>query len=249
MPGWLWVVLAVVLAFVIYLLLRGRGGSGRHRAPTAEYAPPLEDGAGRVDAETGFGPAATAGLAAPAAASVATEEEDRWAPRRTLDEAREETREEAKEEEREEELAEDAEARHDEGYVGTLDDPASTAKPEPEAAAEAEPAPAPEPEPKAAAEPEPEPEPKAAAEPEPDVEPETAAEPSDVTPSEYGPGSAAPGAGGAGPKGWTVKGNADSMLFYTDDAPGFRRAAADVWFADEEAATKAGFTRWDAHHR
>jgi hypothetical protein len=52
-----------------------------------------------------------------------------------------------------------------------------------------------------------------------------------------------------GPQGWTVKGNADSLLFYTEDAPGYGRAAADVWFESEEAATKAGFTRWDAHHR
>jgi hypothetical protein len=54
---------------------------------------------------------------------------------------------------------------------------------------------------------------------------------------------------GAGPHGWTVKGNADSMLFYTADAPGYLRAAADVWFESEETATAAGFVRWDAHHR
>ena len=28
MPGWLWVVLAIVLGLVIFLLLRTRGGSG-----------------------------------------------------------------------------------------------------------------------------------------------------------------------------------------------------------------------------
>jgi hypothetical protein len=53
----------------------------------------------------------------------------------------------------------------------------------------------------------------------------------------------------AGPQGWTVKGNADSLLFYTEDAPVYGRAAADVWFDSEDAATAAGFTRWDAHHR
>jgi hypothetical protein len=55
--------------------------------------------------------------------------------------------------------------------------------------------------------------------------------------------------GVAGPQGWTVKGNADSLLFYTEDAPVYGRAAADVWFESEDAATAAGFTRWDAHHR
>ncbi|HWI34336.1 MAG TPA: hypothetical protein VNS83_08485 [Lapillicoccus sp.] len=58
-----------------------------------------------------------------------------------------------------------------------------------------------------------------------------------------------PGPAGAGPQGWTVKGNADSMLFYTADAPSYRRSAADVWFESEEAATAAGFTRWNAHRR
>ncbi len=67
--------------------------------------------------------------------------------------------------------------------------------------------------------------------------------------SEYGEGTAQSGRRGIGPEGWTVKGNADSMLFYTDDAPSYRRASADVWFESEEAAAKAGFTRWDAHHR
>jgi len=38
-------------------------------------------------------------------------------------------------------------------------------------------------------------------------------------------------------------------MFYTEDAPGYGRAAADVWFDSEDAATAAGFTRWDAHHR
>ena len=66
---------------------------------------------------------------------------------------------------------------------------------------------------------------------------------------ELAEGGAPSGRGGVGPEGWTVKGNADSMLFYTDDAPSYRRASADVWFESEEAAAKAGFTRWDAHHR
>jgi outer membrane biosynthesis protein TonB len=231
MPGWLWVVIAVVLAVAIYLLLRNRTAGGRHRTPAAETAPPLESGTTPVDAETGFGPAATAGLAGPAAAAVATQEEQGSAPEK-----------EEREEEREEERAEDAELRHDEGYVETLRDPAPTTDAEREPEPKSEPEPPLEPEPQPAPEPEPDPEP------EPERSPAPAAVTA-VTPSEYGPGSSAPGPGGAAPQGWTVKGNADSMLYYTDDAPGFERAAADVWFDSEEAATAAGFTRWDAHHR
>lgn len=67
--------------------------------------------------------------------------------------------------------------------------------------------------------------------------------------SEYGPGSAVPDPTGIGPQGWTVKGNADSMLFYTAEAPSYLRLSADVWFESEEAAITAGFTRWNAHHR
>lgn len=67
--------------------------------------------------------------------------------------------------------------------------------------------------------------------------------------SDYGPGSAVPDTAGVGPQGWTVKGNADSMLFYTADAPNYLRSAADVWFESEEAAITAGFRRWNAHHR
>ncbi len=71
----------------------------------------------------------------------------------------------------------------------------------------------------------------------------------EVEESGYGSGSSVSRRGVSGPEGWTVKGNADSLLFYTEDAPGYARAAADVWFETEEAATTAGFTRWDAHHR
>ncbi len=61
----------------------------------------------------------------------------------------------------------------------------------------------------------------------------------------YGPGSAAPAEDGSGPEGWTVKGNAKSMLYHTEDSPYFGRTNADVWFRDEEAAKAAGFRRWD----
>ena len=67
----------------------------------------------------------------------------------------------------------------------------------------------------------------------------------DVPPGPYGVGSAAPGVGGSGPEGWTIKGNADSMLYHTPDSPSYKQTIAEVWFNDEDVATKAGFTRWD----
>lgn len=67
--------------------------------------------------------------------------------------------------------------------------------------------------------------------------------------SEYGPGSLVADGNGTAPEGWTVKGNADSMLFYTPGAPSYLRARADVWFRDEETAIRAGFVPWNAHHR
>jgi hypothetical protein len=66
----------------------------------------------------------------------------------------------------------------------------------------------------------------------------------DVQP--YGPGSASPRPDGSGPAGFTVKGNADSMLFHTTDSPYYSRTKAEAWFRTEADAQKAGFTRWDA---
>lgn len=161
MPGWLWFAIAIALGLVIYLLLRRRRVGGRRPAPAIEYLPP--DGEPLVpDPEDQVEPVLPTSVALQP--DGAHEGED-W---------REQQREDRSEQQGEE-LAEDAELRHDEGYVETL------------------------------------------------------------------------GTGGA--EGWTVKGNADSMLFYTDDAPSYLRAVADVWFQSEDAATAAGFTRWDAHHR
>ena len=61
----------------------------------------------------------------------------------------------------------------------------------------------------------------------------------------YGPGSAAPLAGGAAPAGFSVKGNADSMLYHSPDSPYYGRTVAEVWFRTEADAQKAGFKRWD----
>ncbi len=61
----------------------------------------------------------------------------------------------------------------------------------------------------------------------------------------YGPGSALPNADGSGPAGWTIKGNADSMLYHTVDSPYYERTKAEAWFREESAAEAAGFARWD----
>ncbi|MBA2336359.1 MAG: hypothetical protein H0V96_01125 [Acidimicrobiia bacterium] len=61
----------------------------------------------------------------------------------------------------------------------------------------------------------------------------------------YGAGSAAPAEDGSGPSGYDIKGNADSMLYHTTDSPSYGGTRAEVWFANEEAARNAGFTRWN----
>ena len=66
--------------------------------------------------------------------------------------------------------------------------------------------------------------------------------------SDYGAGSARPGDDGSGPEGWSIKGNIDSMLFHTQESPGFSRMRPAVWFEDEASAGAAGFLRWD-HNR
>jgi hypothetical protein len=65
----------------------------------------------------------------------------------------------------------------------------------------------------------------------------------------FGPRSAVSASDGSGPEGWTVKGNTNSGLYHTPSSPAFKRTKAGVWFADEEAAEAAGFTRWDRRRR
>ena len=60
----------------------------------------------------------------------------------------------------------------------------------------------------------------------------------------YGPGSARAGAEGGGPAGWLVKGRSDTRLYYTPDDATYERTVAQVWFKDEESATRAYFTAW-----
>ena len=68
---------------------------------------------------------------------------------------------------------------------------------------------------------------------------------SDAAPAEapYGDGSHAPLPDDAQPDGFPIKGNADSMLYHTPDSPFFGRTKAEVWFASEEAAEAAGFSK------
>ncbi|WP_336275738.1 sunset domain-containing protein [Nocardioides sp. B-3] len=62
----------------------------------------------------------------------------------------------------------------------------------------------------------------------------------------FGEGSADPLEGGASPhESFTIKGNADSMLFHTTESPYYGRTIAEVWFDSEDRARAAGFTRWD----
>jgi len=91
------------------------------------------------------------------------------------------------------------------------------------------------------------------------VEPAATAEADDAADSEtaepvapaepdgpYGPGSALPRDGGAAPgDDYTVKGNADSMLFHTLASPYYGRTIAEVWFRTEADARRAGFTAWN----
>jgi hypothetical protein len=61
----------------------------------------------------------------------------------------------------------------------------------------------------------------------------------------YGAGSAAPLSDGSAPAGYTIKGNADSMLYHTPASPYYGRTKAEAWFLTEADAARAGFKRWD----
>jgi uncharacterized membrane protein ArfC len=60
----------------------------------------------------------------------------------------------------------------------------------------------------------------------------------------YGAGSARADADGGGPAGWLVKGRSDTRQYYTPDDVTYERTVAQVWFKDEESATRAYFTPW-----
>lgn len=65
--------------------------------------------------------------------------------------------------------------------------------------------------------------------------------PDDETP--FGPGSAHPLEDGSAPsEEFTIKGNADSMLYHPPSSPFYDRTVAEVWFTTAEAAEAAGFS-------
>ncbi len=57
----------------------------------------------------------------------------------------------------------------------------------------------------------------------------------------YGEGSAAPGPDGSGPEGYTVKGNAQSMIYHDETSPDYEETTAEVWFESAAHAEAAGF--------
>ncbi|SHJ97425.1 hypothetical protein SAMN05443637_101373 [Pseudonocardia thermophila] len=62
----------------------------------------------------------------------------------------------------------------------------------------------------------------------------------------YGPGSAKPNPDGSAPgPEFTIKGNANSMLYHTPDSPYYARTRAEAWFSSTEAAEAAGFAPWN----
>jgi hypothetical protein len=62
-----------------------------------------------------------------------------------------------------------------------------------------------------------------------------------ATEQPYGEGSAAPAADGSGPAGFTVKGNASSMIYHDETSPAYEETRAEVWFASPAHAEAAGF--------
>jgi large subunit ribosomal protein L22 len=59
----------------------------------------------------------------------------------------------------------------------------------------------------------------------------------------YGPGSHAALEDDEQPEGFAVKGNADSMLYHVPGSRSYNQTKAEVWFATEEDAEAAGFSK------
>jgi hypothetical protein len=62
-----------------------------------------------------------------------------------------------------------------------------------------------------------------------------------ATDKPYGEGSASPGPDGSGPEGYTVKGNAQSMIYHDETSPEYEETTAEVWFESAAHAEAAGF--------
>ena len=85
-----------------------------------------------------------------------------------------------------------------------------------------------------------------------DVEDTTATPPqmrSEPPPGRFGEGSADAIPHQAPPDGFTIKGNAQSMLFHTPDSPYYGRTKPEVWFRSEADAERAGFTKYTRRPR
>jgi hypothetical protein len=79
---------------------------------------------------------------------------------------------------------------------------------------------------------------------EPATEPVVQTKADPVPAGRYGEGSADAVAHQGPPDGFTIKGNAQSMLFHTPDSPYYGRTKAEVWFRTEPDAERAGFTKY-----
>ena len=77
----------------------------------------------------------------------------------------------------------------------------------------------------------------------------TATVQADVPPGRYGEGSADAVPHQGPPDGFTIKGNAQSMLFHTPDSPYYGRTKPQVWFRTEADAERAGFTKYTRRPR
>ncbi|WP_425553344.1 hypothetical protein [Kribbella hippodromi] len=73
--------------------------------------------------------------------------------------------------------------------------------------------------------------------------------PAAVPPGRYGEGSADAVPHQGPPDGFTIKGNAQSMLFHTPDSPYYGRTKPEVWFRTEADAERAGFTKYTRRPR
>jgi hypothetical protein len=62
----------------------------------------------------------------------------------------------------------------------------------------------------------------------------------------YGEGSIRVTRRSAAPEGYTIKGDKDTMRYFTLESPQYASIEAEVWFANEASAQAAGFLRWDA---
>lgn len=70
-----------------------------------------------------------------------------------------------------------------------------------------------------------------------------------IPPGRYGEGSADAVPHQGPPDGFTIKGNAQSMLFHTPDSPYYGRTKPEVWFRSESDAERAGFTKYTRRPR